>query len=124
MHPTNKTARVAGALYVLNGVTGFFSFQYVPGKLIVSGNAAATANNILAHEMFFRLGIILVLFFSVEFIFVVWALYRLFNGVNTTHASLMVILGLVPLPIMFVNVFNDVAALALLRGADFLSVFD
>jgi Domain of unknown function (DUF4386) len=124
MHPTNKTARVAGALYVLNGLTGFFSLQYVPGKLIVSGNAAATANNILAHEMLFRLGITSELFCAVEFIFVVWALYRLLNGVNTTHASLMVILGLVPLPIMFVNVLNDIAALALLRGADFLSVFD
>ena len=91
MHPTNKAARVAGALYVLNGVTGFFSLQYVPGKLIVSGNAAATANNILAHEMLFRLGIVSELFCAAEFIFVVWALYRLLNGVNKTHASLMVI---------------------------------
>ena len=124
MHPTNKTARVAGALYVLNGVTGFFSLQYVPGKLIVSGNAAATANNILAHEMLFRLGIVSELFCAAEFIFVVWALYRLLNGVNKTHASLMVILGLVPLPIMFLNVLNEVAALTLFRGADFLSVFD
>ena len=124
MHPTNKAARVAGALYVLNGVTGFFSLQYVPGKLIVSGNAAATANNILAHEMLFRLGIVSELFCAAEFIFVVWALYRLLNGVNKTHASLMVILGLVPLPIMFLNVLNDIAALTLLRGADFLSVFE
>src|SRR6202521_4875520 len=124
MHPTNKTARVAGALYVLNGVNGFFSLQYVPGKLIVSGNAAATANNILAHEMLFRVGIVSELFCAAEFIFVVWALYRLLSGVNTTHASLMVILGLVPLPIMFLNVLNEVAALTLFRGADFLSVLD
>jgi len=124
MNSTKQIARVAGALYVLNGVTGFFSLQYVPGKLIVSGNAAATANNILAHEMLFRLSIVSELFCAAEFIFVVWALYRLLNGVNKTHASLMVILGLVPLPIMFLNVLNEVAALTLFRGADFLSVFD
>jgi hypothetical protein len=124
MNSTKQTARVAGALYVLNGFTGFFSLQYVPGKLIVSGNAAATANNILAHEMLFRLSMVSELFCAAEFIFVVWALYRLLNGVNKTQASLMVILGLVPLPIMFLNVLNDVAALTLFRGADFLSVFD
>src|SRR6202022_5141470 len=40
------------------------------------------------------------------------------------HASLMVILGLVFVPIMLVNVLNEIAALTLLRGADFLSVLD
>jgi Domain of unknown function (DUF4386) len=124
MNSTKKAARLAGALYVLNGVTGFFSIMYVPSKLIVSGNATATRNNILAHEMLFRLGIFSELFCAAEFIFVAWALYRLLNGVNTTHASLMVILGLVPLPIMFLNVLNEIAALALFRGADFLWVFD
>jgi hypothetical protein len=45
-------------------------------------------------------------------------------ALNETHASLMVILGLVFVPIMCVNVLNEIAALTLLRGADFLSVFD
>jgi hypothetical protein len=44
--------------------------------------------------------------------------------VNKTHASLMVILGLVFVPIMCVNVLNEIAALTLLRGTDYLSVFD
>ena len=56
MNSTRKTARIAGLLYLMNGVTGFFSIIYVPGKLIVSENAAATANNILASERLFRLG--------------------------------------------------------------------
>ena len=50
MNSTKKTARIAGVLYLVNGVTGFFSIIYIPSKLIVSGNAAATANNILASE--------------------------------------------------------------------------
>jgi Domain of unknown function (DUF4386) len=41
----------------VNGVTGFFGIIYVPSKLFVSGNASATAHNILASEGLFRLGI-------------------------------------------------------------------
>jgi hypothetical protein len=124
MHPTVKTARVAGALYLLNGVTGFFSIMYVPSRLIVSGNPAATASNILAHEMLFRVSIVSELFCGAEFIFLVRALHRLLNGVDKRHSSLMMTLGLIPLPIMFLNVLNEIAALALFRGAGFLSVFD
>ncbi len=124
MNSTKKTARIAGLLYLVNGVTGFFSIIYVPGKLIVSGNAAATANNILASERFFRLGIVSELTCAAEFVFLLWVLYRLLGAVNKRHALLMVILGLLQIPIMFVNALNEIAALALLRGADFLSVFD
>ena len=123
MHSTKKTARIAGVLYLVNAVTGFFSIVYVPSKLIVSGNAAATANKILASERLFRLGIVSELICAVEFIFLLWVLYRLLGGVNKTHAALMVILGLAYVPVMCVNALNDIAALTLLR-ADFLSVFD
>jgi Domain of unknown function (DUF4386) len=124
MNSTKKTARLAGVLYLVNGVTGFFGIIYVPSRLIVSGNAAATANNILASERLFRVGIVSELICAVEFVFLLWTLYRLLGGVNKTYASLMVILGLVFVPIMCVNVLNEIAALTLLRGADFLSVFD
>ena len=122
MNSTKQTARIAGVLYLVNGVTGFFGIIYVPSRLIVSGNAAATAQNILASERLFRLGIVSELICAVEFIFLLWVLYRLLGGVNKTHASLMVILGLAFVPIMCVNVLNEIAALTLLRGADFLSV--
>jgi len=122
MNSSKQTARIAGVLYLVNGVTGFFSIIYVPGKLIVSANAAATAQNILASERLFRLGIVSELICAVEFIFLLCVLYRLFVAVNKTHASLMVILGLAFVPFMCVNVLNEIAALTLLRGADFLSV--
>jgi hypothetical protein len=124
MISTKKTARIAGLLYLVNGVTGFFSIIYVPSRLIVSGNAAATANNILASERLFRFGIVSELICAAEFVFLLWVLYRLLGAVNKTQASLMVILGLLQIPIMFVNTLNEIAALALLRGANFLSVFD
>ena len=50
LNSTKKTARIAGVLYLVNEVTGFFSIIYVPIKLFVSGNAAATAQNLLASE--------------------------------------------------------------------------
>ena len=124
MNSTKKTARIAGMLYLVNAVTGFFGIIYVPSRLIVSGNATATANNILASERLFRLGIASELICAVEFVFLFWILYRLLGGVNKTHASLMVILGLVFVPIMVVNTLTEVGALMLLHSADFLSVFD
>ncbi len=124
MHPTVKTARVAGALYLSMVVTGPFSLIYLPNKLIVRGNAAATAGRVLASEMLFRLGIVADLVGAVLFILLAMALYRLFSGVNKTHASLLVALVLVSATIGFVNVLSNIAALTLFRGADFLAVFD
>jgi len=122
MNSTKKIARLAGVLYLVNGLAGFFGIVYVPGKLIVSGNTAATASNILASERLFRLGIVSELICAAEFIYLVWVLYRLFGGVNKTHAALMVIWGLAFIPVMTVNVLSEIAALVLLRGTDYLAV--
>ena len=93
MHPTDKAARVAGAVYLSMVVTAPFSLIYIPSALFVRGNATATANNILAHETLFRLGIVADLITSVIFICLVLALSRLLSGVNKTSASLMVALA-------------------------------
>src|SRR6267143_5356441 len=124
MSSTRNPGRFAGLLYVLFSIPGFFAMVYVPSKLIVHGNAAATANNIAASETLFRLGIAAELIGYAGFIFVALALYDLLNGVNRRHASLMVLLLLVSVPIAFLNELNSIAALVLLRGADFLSIFD
>jgi hypothetical protein len=105
-------------------IVGFFAVGYVPGKLIVHGNAAATANNISAHGTLFRLGIAAQLIGMAGFIFVALALYDLLKGVNRRQAALMVTLIVVSIPIAFVNELNSIAALVLIRGADFLSIFE
>jgi hypothetical protein len=94
---------------------------YVPSKLIVHGNAAATASNIAASETLFRLGIAAALIGQAAFIFVALALYDLLQGVSRRHASLMVILIVVSIPIALVNELNSIAALVLVRGE---SVFE
>ena len=124
MHPTDKAARVAGAVYLSMVVTAPFGLIYVPRTLIVPGNATTTANNVLAHETLFRLGIVADLISCVIFICLAIALYRLLSGVNKTHASLMVGLVEVSAAVGFLNVLNNIAALTLFRGADFLAVFD
>jgi hypothetical protein len=123
MNPTKKAARVAGLLYVLACIPAPFSLIYVPNTLIVPGDATATASKILAHESMFRLGMVGEVISAIGFIFAVLALYRLLQGVNKRHASLMVTLFAISIPISCLNVLNEIAALILLRGADFLSVF-
>jgi hypothetical protein len=124
MHPLKKAARLAGAIYLSMVVTGPFSLIYVPSKLIVRGNAGATADNILAHETMFRLAILADLVGSVIFICLAIVLYRLLSGVNKTWATLMVAFVLVSAAVGFLNTLNNIAALTLFRGADFLAVFD
>src|SRR6266702_6725658 len=124
MHPTVKAARIAGAIYLSMVFTAPFSLIYVPSKLIVRGNAAATAYNILAHETMFRLSIFGDLIGHVIFICLGIALYRLLSNVNKTWAALMVAFVLVSAAVGFLNTLNNIAALTLFRGADFLTVFD
>jgi hypothetical protein len=124
MSPTKNPGRFAGLLYVLFSIPGFFAIIYVPSKLIVHGSAAATANNISASETLFRLGIAAQLVCQAGFIFVALALYDLLKVVNRRHASLWVILVVVAIPVAFLNELNSIAALVLVRGADFLSIFE
>src|ERR1700682_1555767 len=122
---TNNPGRVAGILYLLLVIAAPIRIIVIPSKLFVQGNATPTADNIAAHETFFRLGIVTDLFCGVILIFLVLALYRLFEGVDQKLAVLVVILGgLMPAMIDFFNVLNDAAALILARGADFLAVFE
>jgi len=124
MHPLKKTARIAGAIYLSMVFTAPFTLLYVPNKLIARGDAAATANNVLAHETMFRLAIIGDLFTHVIFISLGIALYRLLSSVGKTWAMLMVVFVSVSAAVGFLDTLNNAAALILFRGADFLSVFD
>ena len=120
-----QQARTAGRLYVVMALLAPIGLMYVPGKLIVSGNATATADNIRASEGLLRIGIASELIHQAVAVFLVLALYRLFKPVDDMLAKQLLILGaLVSVPIVFVNVLNDIAALVLVSGADFLAVFD
>lgn len=124
MNQTKRQARLAGLLYFLASIPAAFGLIYVPNKLIVLNDATATADHIRASQSLLRLGIGCELLGSIMFILVVVALYRLFKAVNETYALLMMILILVSIPISLLSVVNEIVALIVVSGADFLAVFD
>jgi hypothetical protein len=123
-HPLNKTARIAGFLYLLVVFTGVFVLLYVPRKLFVPQDPSATANNILAHQSLIQAHIAVGLISELLFISVVLLLYRLLKGVNGEVAAVMVILILIDAPLAFLGVGNEAATLTYLRNPDFLAAFD
>ena len=118
----NRTARVAGWLYLSLVPLGFFG-MFASAGLVVAGDAAQTARHILASETLFRLGIVSALLVQVINIFVVVALYRLLKPVGKAMARLMVIFILLGVPIAMLNELNQFAVLFLLHGADTLTGF-
>lgn len=120
----DREARVAGLLYILAIAGGFFTLEYIPSRLITSGNPSATAHNILANIQLLRIGMAGDLVGGVIWLFVVLALYQLLKDVDRAQANLMVILGaFMQVPLYFVNVLNYVAALELVSGATFAQAF-
>lgn len=89
----NRDARIAGILYLLAIVIGIFSLDYLPGRLIVPSDAAATAHLITAHPFLFRLLTFSDIVMGLLWLAVVLALYRLLKNDDSTWANLMVILG-------------------------------
>lgn len=125
MRATRNPGRVAGLWYLLLVFLGPPRLIYIPSKLFVAGDAAATAGNIAAHQLLFRFGMLSDLLGGVVLIFLVLAFYRLFKDVDQRLAVLLVITGgVMPALIDFVNVANDAGALMAAQGPDFLSVFD
>ena len=124
MNSARNPGRWVGLLYLLVSIPGAFALVYVPQKLIVHGNATATVSNIAASESLFRAGIACNLISQILFMWVVVAVYDLLKTVNQRHASLMLGLFVVSVPIALFNELNSIAALTLIRGADFLSVFE
>lgn len=120
MNPIKNAARLAGLLYLALAALSAFGLVYVPSMLIVPGDAAATANNIVASESLFRLGFVSNLIAFTVNVFVAVLLYKLLKPVNRGIASLMVILILVGLAIGMLNEVNQFAALLIL---DHLSAF-
>lgn len=123
MNSLKKRARLAGLFWLLAGVMGSFSVAYVRSSLIVFGDAAATANNILAHESLFRTGIVSNLFAQVFLLFLGLTVFRLFKEVDKTWAAVLLTTILLSVAVAVVNSLNNIAALLMLSKADYLNAF-
>ena len=124
MNSTRTTARWAGLFYLFMILTGILSVIYIPGKLIVKEDAAATAMNILNSQGLFTIHIVNQLVSLLLFLSVSLTLYLLLKDVNKRLAALMVILVLIQIPVGIYGVMDQITALDMLRGEQFWSAFD
>jgi hypothetical protein len=123
MNSIQKTARLAGFLYVLTVPFALFGYFYAPGVLVVAGDAVTTTENIMANTGLFRLSIVAALTVQVTYIFIVFLLYKLLNPVNRNLAVLMVVFILVGIPIAMLAELNHFAVLQLVSSTDHLKEF-
>ena len=116
-------ARIGGVLYLFIIVVGFFAEVSVRSNLIVSGDAAATANNIVTHESLWRLGGAGELLMLVCDVTLALILYVLLRPVNRNLALLAAFFRLVFAAVYGINAVAHFAALLFLSGANYLKAF-
>jgi hypothetical protein len=117
------SARVAGALYLIIFGFGIFAEVVVRSRLIVAGDAEATAANVLDSQLLFRLGFAadVVVFLSDVAIAVV--LFFLFRHVSAVVSAIAAAFRLTQTAIIGLNLLSMFGALLILREADYLGVF-
>jgi hypothetical protein len=117
-------ARAAGAFYLITAATGIFAELYVRGNLIVSGDAAATARNILASENLYRLGFAADIVGGAAYAVVTLLLYLLLKPVNASVALLALIFSVIGIAIGGLGALAHLAPLFLLKGSPYLAAFN
>ena len=120
MNSINKTARMAGLLYLIYVIASIIADLF--GHFVFA-DASATVNHIMAHESLFRIGFVISLFSYVFFLLAAWYLYVLLKPVNKNLALLFLLLNLGGFAIWCFSVLNLFASLLLLSGAEYLKVF-
>lgn len=118
-----RWARLIGFSYVFALAPAVFAEFYVSGKLI-SGDAVATAQNILAHERLFRIGIASNLLVFASDVLLITSLYVVLERVNRRLALLAAFFRLMENTILVVAVLNDFYVLRLLRAGSNLTAMD
>lgn len=116
-------ARIAGALYLITILTGIFSAGYATGKLVVSSDAAATADNIVAHRGLFQLVFAVYLIEMACQVAITALFYDLLKPAGRTVSLLAAFLGLTGCIIKTFSRVFFIAPLFILGGAHYLSVF-
>lgn len=116
-------ARIGGALYVFIIVAGIFGELFVRNALIVSGDAAATAANIAAHEGLWRLGIAGDLLMHVADLPLLVIIYVLMRPVNRDLALLVVLFDAVQSAVLVASKMNLLTPLFALGDAGYLKAF-
>jgi hypothetical protein len=117
-------ARIAGLFYLVNILTGIFAQGFISDRLVVSGDAAATAANLLTHESLFRLGFAVYLIEMACQVVVTVLFYELLKPAGRSVSLLAACLSLVGIAIKTVSRLFYIAPLLVLGGASYLTVFN
>ena len=116
-----RLVRFAGAMYLLQMAAGVFTQLYARGSLIVRGDPAQTAQNIIESERLFRIGIASDVVCYTAVLLATWALYVMLRPIDRNLAVLAVFLRLMELAVHFNVTVNSLTVLRLLSGADYLN---
>ncbi|GAB7015909.1 DUF4386 domain-containing protein [Methanogenium cariaci] len=119
-----EAAIIAGFGLLIMTIVYLFADYFVLRSLIVPGDAAATANNIMANEERFRMAVCSIIIVIILDLLVAWALYVLLMPVNQSLSLLMAWFRLVYAMIFAFSLIFLVMVLLLLSGADYLTVFE
>lgn len=116
--------RVFGFTFLLRFIPAIFGEFFVRSSLVVPGDAATTATNIMASEGLFRAGIASMLIVFTLDVVAILALYAVLKPVNRNLALLAAFFGLIHVAIAGLNLLSDFFALLLLSGAHYLTAFE
>jgi hypothetical protein len=118
-----RLARIAGVLYLLNGIIAGFAEGFVEPKMYAAGNAATTAGNVVANAELVRLAVVADLIQATVWVFLGMTLYLLLKHVNKSVASAMVILVAIGASIVYLNTVFEFEGLRAATGAVNLAAF-
>jgi hypothetical protein len=124
MNTKKWAGQIAGIWYLLIAIFYSFSMIYVDSSFYVPGDMAATVHNIQSSGFIFSLGFFSCLIGHICFLFLVNALYRLFEPVDRHLARQMVLLVIAGVAVAFLNRLNQLAAIILLRPGAALAAFE
>ena len=122
--PLRKAAKVAGFGYLIIFILGGFVNFIARQNLIVAGDAATTASNIVASESLFRMGIAGGVILLVADAVIAWALYIFLKPISKSLSLLAAWFRLLFVTISGIALLNLFFVLLPLSGADYLTVFD
>jgi uncharacterized protein DUF4386 len=118
-----RYARMAGVLFLISLVAGGFGEAYVPSKLIVANNAAATVANITNFNFMYRLGFAAFMIESLCDVTLALILYALLKPVNKQLSLLAAFFGLMATATFALAELIYFAPVVILRGESYLNTF-
>jgi hypothetical protein len=123
MTTPKRLARIAGVLYLLNGITSGFAFGYVLTKVYIPGNAVTTAANVAANAGLVRMGVVADLFQGAEWVFLAMTLYLLLKHVHQSAARAMVVLVAIGAAIVCLNEVFQFESLRVATDSSYAAAF-